>query len=97
MEIPVKCDMCNFTYKASAADVFLDHVKRCHKFEGGNFYSTCKLSGCLKIFVNYAGYVSHWYKEHNPKNPSAVVRNIALLAPMSMDIDGITVLSFLDH
>lgn len=59
--------MCAFKYGTSAAVVFLKHLKRQHRFEKGNFYTTCKLSGCLKIFVNFPSYQAHWYRAHNPK------------------------------
>lgn len=76
MERIVNCDMCTFRYPSSAAVLFLDHVKRKHQLEKGNFYATCKLSGCLKVYLKFSSFKAHWYREHNPNNPSATVRQV---------------------
>ena len=68
MDEPVKCDMCDFLYNPRAATVFFNHIKLKHQLEKGNFYTTCKLSGCVKLCVTFSAYRNHWYRVHNPKS-----------------------------
>lgn len=76
MERIVNCDMCTFRYRSDKAVLFLNHVKTKHRLEKGNFYTTCKLSGCFKVYVKYTSFRAHWYREHNPKNRNATVRQV---------------------
>ncbi len=79
METTVNCDMCAFKYDIGAAVLFLSHLKRHHRFEKGNFYTTCKLSGCLKIFLNFSTYQAHWYRAHNPKGHKVALKRVQTL------------------
>jgi len=79
METTVNCDMCAFKYDIGAAVLFLSHLKRHHRFEKGSFYTTCKLSGCLKIFLNFSTYQAHWYRAHNPKSHKVALKRVQTL------------------
>ncbi len=89
MDETVQCDMCDFLYIPSAAAVFFNHIKLKHQLEKTNFYTTCKLSGCVKLCVTYSAYRNHWYRVHNPKgNHGATLQNMAPFNEPMDDVEG---------